>query len=66
MRGKRGDIRRRIRAGAKQSPHELASCYGKIRHSTYEAAVKNNAQKIGLVKAYKCKHCPYYHVGRKP
>ncbi len=55
-----------IKNGAKQSPHELVSCYGKIRYNSYEEAKRKNAAKYGLVKAYKCKHCEYYHVGRNP
>jgi len=66
MGSKHSIIKRKIRNGAKQSPHELASCYGKIRHSNYEAARTANANKIDFVKPYKCQHCPYYHVGRRP
>lgn len=65
MGSKRNMIRRKIAHGAKQTAHELASCYGKIRHNTYADAAKANQAKIGLVKPYKCTHCPYYHVGRR-
>lgn len=46
------------------NPKELASCTGKIRHETYEKAKEKNKSKEGLVKAYKCSFCSYYHVGR--
>lgn len=65
MGAKRSIIRKRIAKGAKQSPKELASCYGKIRHASYEAAKKANADKIDKVRPYKCKFCPFYHVGRR-
>lgn len=65
MGAKHSIIKAKIRNGAKQSAHELASCYGKIRHSSYESAKKMNESKINFVKPYKCQHCPFYHVGRR-
>lgn len=57
MGSKRNMIRRKIAKGDKHSAHELASCYGKIRHNTYADAIKANQAKIGLVKPYKSTHC---------
>ena len=65
MGSKKNMIRKRIARGSKQSAKELASCYGKIRHASYEAAAKKNEIKIDFVRPYKCKFCPYYHVGRR-
>lgn len=59
-------VRQAQKRGKHLNPKQLASCTGKIRHSTYEAAKSHNAQKGDAVKAYKCKFCPYYHVGRAP
>lgn len=70
MVGKRKRIRDAVRRAQKQGKHvnpkQLASCVGKIRHSTYEAAKSHNIEKGDSVKAYKCQFCPYYHVGRRP
>lgn len=62
---KRKTIKRKLSRGSKQSAKELASCFGKIRHVTYEKAKEYNKEKLCFVKPYKCKFCPYYHVGRK-
>jgi len=70
MVGKRKRIRDTIRNAQKHGKHinpkELASCTGKIRHSSYEAAKEFNKEKGDAVKAYKCNFCPFYHVGRAP
>lgn len=66
MGSKKNMIRRKIARGDKHTAHELASCYGKIRHNTYTDAVTANVIKIDFVKPYKCRYCPYYHVGRRP
>lgn len=63
---KKNYIRQRKRRDCSVNTKELASCYGKIRHSDYEAAKRANAQKIEFVKPYKCKFCDFYHVGRRP
>ena len=69
MRGKRARIRTQLRTanrkGIMKNPKELASCYGKVRHSSYEAARNANAEKIEYVRPYKCGFCPFYHVGRR-
>ena len=66
MIGKRKKIRQQLRNGVAKSPKELASCTGKIRHSSYEAAKRSNDKKIAFVRPYKCEWCPFYHVGRRP
>ena len=65
MGSKRSIIKKKVSKGAKQSVKELVSCYGKIRHTSYEAAKNANDKKIAFVKPYKCNYCPYYHVGRR-
>lgn len=62
---KRKNIKQQLSRGSKFTAKQLASCIGKIRHSSYEIAKKNNTDKLTFVKPYKCKFCPYYHVGRK-
>lgn len=61
-----GRKRIRIRRQVKQTgidPKEAASCYGKIRHDKREAYAR--AEGLSTMKAYKCKYCPYFHVGRR-
>lgn len=65
MRNKRMRIRRRLRRIGKETPHELASCYGKVRHENYEQAKAAASQKPHFVKPYKCVHCKFYHIGRR-
>lgn len=65
MLNKRKYIRDRLKRGSVQTPHELASCYGKIRHSTYAAAKEAASKKPSPVRVYKCKHCDFYHIGKK-
>jgi len=65
MGGKRSKIRQRLRRGGKETPHELASCYGKVRHATYEQAKAASLEKPHFVKPYKCQHCKFYHIGRR-
>lgn len=62
---KRKRIKQQLRR-AKQavSPRYLASCYGKVRH-TKESARAAAAEKPSIVRAYRCKYCPWYHIGRK-
>lgn len=66
-RGKRRRIRHQIRAaqkhGRKVNVKELASCYGKIRHTKHEA--RKRAQETPTMVAYDCRYCDYWHVGRK-
>jgi hypothetical protein len=64
MIGKRKRIRQQLKHGAKATPHELASCYGKIRYEKHE---KERALegRPSFIKFYKCKHCPYFHIGRR-
>ena len=64
MGSKKNIIRNKIRHNAKHKVDELVSCYGKIRYNPYEEAKTKNDFKYGLVKAYKCKHCKFYHIGR--
>ncbi len=63
MIGKRKHIRMKLRSG-NNNPKKLASCDGKIRY-TKEQAHKAAEEKPSFVKAYKCKFCSYYHIGRK-
>lgn len=63
---KKNYIRNRKRRDSSVNTKELASCYGKIRHSSYEEARAQNLHKIEYVKPYKCQFCIYYHVGRRP
>lgn len=66
MLGKRQIIRRILRKSKRPlSPKYLASCHGKVRHATYEEAKAAAALKPEKVKPYKCKFCPYYHIGRR-
>lgn len=65
MGSKRSIIRKKVARGSKYQVKELVSCYGKIRHESYEAARQMNIHKIDKVKPYKCKFCAYYHVGRR-
>lgn len=65
MIGKKKRIRRQLQnKHNKLSPHELASCYGKIRYSKQdrESALLNRPPSV---KFYKCQHCPYYHIGKR-
>lgn len=68
MKGKHKIINRKVRAAQKNSrvidPKQLAACEGKIRHSKKEAY--DRAKEMGTTKAYRCRFCKYYHVGRKP
>lgn len=62
-----GSKRARVRRLTKQTgknPKELASCYGKIRYDRLGA--KQRADGISTMKAYNCRFCDYWHVGRKP
>lgn len=61
---KRSRIRYQTRKFGR-NPKELASCTGKIRHKNY-ARAKAAAEKIPNVRAYKCRFCDYYHIGRIP
>lgn len=63
MIGKRKRIRQQLRKG-KKNPDELASCYGKIRHTKLEAKIEV-AKKPSFIKAYKCRYGDHYHIGRK-
>lgn len=63
MIGKRKHIRMKLRSGAR-NPKQLASCHGKIRYDK-KAAHTEADNKPANVKAYKCKFCAYYHVGRQ-
>lgn len=65
MGSKRSIIKKKVSKGAKQSVKELVSCYGKVRHTSYEKAKAANLKKISFVKPYKCNFCIYYHVGRR-
>lgn len=65
MIGKRKKIRRQLKTNVSSNPKLLSSCYGKIRHNSYEAAKVANEKKINFVRPYKCQFCPYYHVGRR-
>lgn len=69
MGSKHSKIKKTIKKAQKKgrklpNPKELASCTGKIRHSSYEEAKEKNSAKVGLIRAYKCLFCDYYHVGR--
>jgi len=61
--GKRIYIRRMV-SKTGRNPKYLASCYGKIRHSSYAEAKIAAQNTSSRVKAYKCKFCKNYHVGR--
>lgn len=64
--GKKKRIKRQLRkSGGKFKPDYLASCYGKIRHGSYEEASIAASEKPSIVKPYKCRHCKYYHIGRR-
>lgn len=67
--GKRTRIRNQLKTANKKhvvvKPKYLASCYGKIKHSTYEEAKRSADAKPDIVKPYKCQFCPSYHIGRK-
>lgn len=62
---KRRMIKQKISHGSNKSAKELASCFGKIRHNSYNDARDANKDKIDFVKPYKCQFCSYYHVGRR-
>ena len=62
---KRSIIKQKISAGCKYTAHQLASCFGKIKHDSYEKALENNKLKVSFVKPYHCKYCKKYHVGRR-
>jgi hypothetical protein len=52
----------------KRSPSH--SCRGKIKHPTMKAARASMKAMKGrrqwrMLEAYKCLHCPAYHIGRK-
>lgn len=62
---KRRRIRQQLRTTKKPlNPKYLAACYGKIRH-TKESAKKAASVKPDIVKAYHCKFCNNWHIGRK-
>ena len=69
MIGKRLRIRKQLKTAAKKhssvSPKYLASCYGKIKHSSYEEAKASADLKPEIVKPYKCQFCSSYHIGRR-
>jgi hypothetical protein len=52
--------KRRLRRQEKRK-----ACDGKRRHTSLQNAKVAASQShwVSLVRAYKCKHCPYYHVG---
>lgn len=64
MIGKRKHIRMKLRHGA-SNPLYLASCFGKQRHASYEAAKEATLAKPSIVGVYKCKFGNHYHIGRK-
>lgn len=63
MIGKRKYIRMMSQKG--KSSKELAACYGKIRHATYEDAKLAASRKPHVVKPYKCQFGKHYHIGRR-
>lgn len=67
MKGKRARINRMLRRQNKEhkSPDYFASCHGKIRYDSFEQAQNASLEKPSIVKAYKCRHCAYYHIGRR-
>lgn len=62
--GKRKYIRKMV-ARTGRHPKELASCYGKIRYSSYADAKTAADTKPERVKAYKCRYCANYHIGKR-
>lgn len=67
MPGKRRRIRAQVRKaerGIERNTKYLASCYGKVRR-TKEEAHREADNRPDIVKAYKCKFCEYYHIGRR-
>ena len=47
----------------KNNVDKIRSCEGKLRHNTY-AEAKAAAERLPGLRAYKCRHCDYCHVGR--
>lgn len=68
MRGKHKIINQKVRSaqkhGRKVNTKQLAACEGKVRWTKQEARQK--AAMLIDTRAYKCRFCKNYHVGRKP
>lgn len=66
---KRSKYKFRGRRQRKDPIGKLVSCDGKVRWSTKQQA-QEQAAKLDYrdrpMRAYKCAHCGYYHIGRAP
>jgi hypothetical protein len=60
--GKKKHIRQLQKGGTSADAKYLASCYGKVRRTKEQA--HEEADKLSILRAYKCSYCGYHHVGR--
>lgn len=64
--GKKKYIKNRLKNNKQGlAPKYYASCYGKIRHTSYLDAKLASSEKPEIVKPYKCQYCQFYHIGRR-